>query len=191
MEAAIADLKTRLSDLSATDAARIVSRIAEQAVRALSAGKLLELDNLDIAALRRSELPEERGLEAVFEELEVRFVPGAVEQPVSYYFSLGEERWTVRATPEALEVNRGKTIDSADCVLKTSPENFTRIVREAWVPGPADFMTGQIKTSNVAHLLTMQKLFQLSVPTGKLPAGKHQAKSTAGPSDDPEEGAAQ
>ena len=157
--------------LSGMDAARVVSRIAERAVQALSTGTLLDLETLDIAELRRSEAPDEPGLAGVFAELEERFVSGAVQAPVSYYFSIGDERWTVRATGQDVEISRGKTVDVADCVLKTTPGAFERIVREAWIPGASDFVSGQIKTNNVAHLLTLQKLFQLNVPTSALRQG--------------------
>ncbi len=167
----IARLQQLTAGLSSMDAARVVSRIAERAVGALSRGELLDLAALDIAELRRSELPDEPGLAGVFAELEERFVSGAVQAPVSYYFSIGDERWTVRATGQDVEISRGKTVDVADCVLKTTPGVFERIVREAWVPGAADFVSGQIKTNNVAHLLTMQKLFQLNVPTSVLRQG--------------------
>jgi len=50
---------------------------------------------------------------------------------------------------------------AADCVLKTSPELFTRIVREAYVPGPADFLSGAFKSNDVALLMTFQRVFQL------------------------------
>ncbi len=166
----IARLKEVTKGLTATDAARVISRITFLAVQALSRGKTLDLSEIDVAEVRRSEVPEEQGLGGVMEELKARFVPGAVQEPLSYYFSLGDERWTVRATKSELEVAQGKTGEAADCVLKTSPNVFERIVREAWVPGPNDFMTGQIKTNNVAHLLTMQKLFQLSIPSSKFVA---------------------
>ncbi len=159
--------------LSGAEASRVVSRIAHMCMQSLSRGGLLDLDDIDLQAVRRTEVPEAMGLSGVFEELRERFVPGAVTEPLSYYFSLGDERWTVRATKADIEVAKGKTVESADCVLKTSPHLFERIVREAWVPGPSDFVSGQIKTNNVAHLLTMQKLFQLSVPSNRfvIPAG--------------------
>jgi len=157
--------------LSSMDAARVVARIAQRAVLALSRGELLDLAALDIAELRRTEVPEEPGLAGIFAELEERFVSGAVQAPVSYYFSIGDERWTVRATGQDVEISRGKTVDVADCVLKTTPGAFEKIVREAWVPGAADFVSGQIKTNNVAHLLTLQKIFQLNVPTSVLRQG--------------------
>ena len=49
----------------------------------------------------------------------------------------------------------------ADCVLKTSPEIFAKIVRESYVPSPADFMSGVFKSNDVALLMTFQRVFQL------------------------------
>jgi long-chain acyl-CoA synthetase len=46
-------------------------------------------------------------------------------------------------------------------VLKTSAEIFTRIVREAYVPGPADFLSGAVKSNDVSLLFTFQKVFAL------------------------------
>lgn len=163
----ISELREVTQGLSPTDASRVISKITHVAMQCLSRREVFDLSRVDVAAIRKAEAPQQEGLLGVFEELRERFVPGAVAEPLSYYFSLGEERWTVRATRAEVEVAKGKTVESADCVLKTSPLLFERIVREAWVPGPNDFMSGQIKTNNVAHLLTMQKLFQLSVPSSK------------------------
>lgn len=169
----VSELKQVTQGLSTSDAARVVTRIAHLAVAALSQGRHLNLSEIDVAEIRRSEVPEEEGLRGVFEELKLRFVQGAVDAPLSYYFSLGEERWTVRATPTDIEVAQGKTVHAADCVLKTSPQLFERIVRNAWVPGPSDFVSGQIKTNNVAHLLSMQKLFRLATPSENLNLNAH------------------
>lgn len=176
----VALLERLTGGLGGSDRARVATRIAEESVRALARGTYLDLESLDIDSIRRTELPPPPGVEGVIDELKLRFVKGAVGSPVSYYLSIGEERWTVRATPTELEVARGKTVEQADCVLKTTPGHFERIVREAWVPGPSDFMSGSIKTNNVAHLLSMQKLFQLSVPTERLFANSSFAESPGG-----------
>ena len=47
-------------------------------------------------------------------------------------------------------------------MLKTSPELFTRIVREAYVPSPGEFLSGAVKTNNVNLLFTFQQVFRLS-----------------------------
>ena len=39
---------------------------------------------------------------------------------------------------------------------------FTRIVRDAFTPGPAEFLSGAIKSNDVSLLMTFQKVFQLA-----------------------------
>jgi long-chain acyl-CoA synthetase len=51
--------------------------------------------------------------------------------------------------------------NQADCVLKTSPAMFTRIVREAYTPTPSEFVAGTVKSNNIGLLFTFQKAFQL------------------------------
>jgi long-chain acyl-CoA synthetase len=81
---------------------------------------------------------------------------------VSFYFALGDsERWTVRINQEQCEVTPGKVANPADCVLKTSPDMFRRIVNEKYTPSPAEFMAGTIKSNNIALLFTFQRAFQL------------------------------
>ena len=68
----------------------------------------------------------------------------------------------VRVDKDGCLVKPGKPDGgTADCVLKTSPEIFTRIVREAYTPSPTEFMTGAIKSNDIGLLLTFQKVFQL------------------------------
>jgi long-chain acyl-CoA synthetase len=156
---------SRLVDRAdALSADRIVAEVARRAVVALSRSEVLVPETLepDQFAVPQTARPD-ASLAPVFHELKGRFVAGSVEQPVSYYFSLGErERWTVRITPSSCEVAPGKVVSPADCVLKTSPDMFTRIVREAYTPSPAEFMSGRVKSNNIALLLTFQKAFQLS-----------------------------
>jgi len=117
-----------------------------------------------VQAEERQQEPE--SLAIVFDELKERFLVGSVEAPVSFYFSLGDkERWTVRITQESCEVSPGKVITVADCVLKTSPDMFTRIVREKYTPSPAEFLAGAIKSNNIQLLFTFQKAFQLQSET--------------------------
>jgi long-chain acyl-CoA synthetase len=157
------DLRRLTSELSAADAAREVARIARQAVLALSEGNVLDLTH----AQRRAELAPEREhpLVKLFGELESKFRAGELEKQVSYYVSLGNDelaKWTVRVDGKACEVRPGKPEGGqADCVLKTSPELFAKIVRESYVPSPADFLSGAIKSNDVGLLVTFQKVFQL------------------------------
>ncbi len=156
------ELRRLTQGMRMADAARVVARLTEKAVRTLGKGGVFRTEDLTQESLRLvSELPPET-LEPVFEELKERFVAGSVREPVSYYFALGDsERWTVRITPELCEVYPGKVINPADCVLKTSPDMFTRIVREAYTPSPQEFISGMVKSNNVGLLLTFQKAFQL------------------------------
>ncbi len=153
------ELRRRTKGMTGADAARLVARLAREAVLALSRGEVFDLSRQEENLLPAPE-PEKPTLEHVFRELETRFVAGSVETPISYYFSLGEERWIVRVSSDSCEVRPGK-INAADCVLKTSPDIFTRIVRESYVPSPAEFMSGSVKSNNIQLLVTFQKVFQL------------------------------
>jgi long-chain acyl-CoA synthetase len=120
---------------------------------------------LDLSQGEPSQEDIKHPLVSLFEELEGKFVPGAVDKPVSFYFTLGSDdlsKWTLRIDPSRCEVKLGKPEGgTADCVLKTTPEIFTRIVREAYVPGVAEFMSGAVKSNDIGLLQTFQKVFQL------------------------------
>jgi long-chain acyl-CoA synthetase len=158
----IEDLRRLTASMTPADAAREVARLARAAVLALKGGKVM-----DLAAAGADEptKEEKHPLVALFAELEEKFNPQAVERPVSYYFTLGSDdlaKWTVRVDGERCEVRPGKPEGGqADCVLKTSSEIFTKIVRESYVPGPSDFLSGAIKSNDVSLLLTFQRIFQL------------------------------
>jgi long-chain acyl-CoA synthetase len=163
-----AELRRLTEGLPPADAARAIARLVERAVIALSRGELLDLASVKVEELCERPKLEPESLATVFRELESRFVRGSVEQPVSFYFSLGDtERWTVRITESECEVRPGKVTGPADCVLKTSPAMFTRIVRERYTPSPAEFMAGAIKSNNISLLFTFQKAFQLQTPSAE------------------------
>ncbi|HEY5376723.1 MAG TPA: AMP-binding protein [Polyangiaceae bacterium] len=158
------ELKRLTHGLAMSEASRVVAKLAERAVSELSKGRVLKLEDLqpkDVVAPPPVIL--DRTLAPVFQELQTRFVAGSVEKPVSFYFSLGDtERWSVRITQDSCEVINGKALSPADCVLKTSPAMFTRIVREKYTPSPAEFVAGAVKSNNIQLLFTFQKAFQLS-----------------------------
>jgi long-chain acyl-CoA synthetase len=159
----VADMKRLTKGLSPADAARQVAKLAHRCVDALKRGALVDASRL--ASLDEHEAPKEHPLVTLFAELERKFDGGAVDKPVSFYFTLGDDanaKWTVRVSREKCEVKPGKPEGgTADCVLKTSPDIFTRIVREAFTPGPAEFLSGAIKSNDVSLLMTFQKVFQL------------------------------
>ncbi|HEV8551449.1 MAG TPA: AMP-binding protein, partial [Polyangiaceae bacterium] len=159
----VSELRRLTAGLSPGEASRKAARLVEDAVRALGRRSLLDLRTLSAEA-SAPEPPPPPTLHAVFRELERRFAPGAVERPTSYYFSLGDDRFTLIVSKESCEVKEGKHVAAADCVLKTSPDLFARIVREAYVPSPAEFMSGAVKTNNVGLLLEFQKTFRLHEP---------------------------
>ncbi len=157
------ELKRLTHGLPMSEASRVVAKLTERAVSELSKGRVLKLEDLhpkDMVA--PPPVIEDRTLAPVFQELQTRFVAGSVEKPVSFYFSLGDtERWSVRITQDSCEVINGKVESPADCVLKTSPAMFTRIVREKYTPSPAEFVAGAVKSNNIQLLFTFQKAFQL------------------------------
>lgn len=156
------DLRRLTRGVAPAEAARSVARLVERAVLALSRGETLDAARLEPKDAMLPAPAEPPSLAPVFRELESRFVAGSVEGPVSFYFSLGDsERWSVRITENSCEVKPGK-LSPADCVLKTTPAMFTRIVRERYTPSPAEFMAGAIKSNNIALLFTFQKAFQLA-----------------------------
>lgn len=98
-------------------------------------------------------------IEHIFKELPDLFQAGEVSGPLTYYFSLGDIKKTVKLSPGACTVEDGKTVDNADCVCKTSPEFFLRIWQEGYRPGLKDFMSGTIKSNKPDELRTFLKAF--------------------------------
>jgi long-chain acyl-CoA synthetase len=102
-----------------------------------------------------------QALRDTLDGLKARFHPGSVDKKTTYYLSLGdlpEEKWTVTLTPTTCDLAPGK-IGTADCVLKTSAELFIKMLAGTHKPGPMDFMSGKIKTSDLDLLLRLQKAF--------------------------------
>ncbi|MDP3278621.1 MAG: AMP-binding protein [Deltaproteobacteria bacterium] len=156
----------RLCDgLGPVDRARRVARITQRAIELLKDGKVLDLRTIE----RWNDFDDDHQvhpLVTLFDELGRKFKPGAVRDPVSFYFTLGNEpeaKWTVNVDARDCAVRQGKPDSgSADCVLKTTPDLFTRIVREGYTPSPSEFMAGLIKSNDLALLETFQKAFGLA-----------------------------
>ncbi|MEN9581154.1 MAG: hypothetical protein RJA70_4163, partial [Pseudomonadota bacterium] len=138
-------LRAHTAGQSTSEASRNVSRLAREAVYRLSQGSVLDLDR-EAIAVSGKEPEQPQGLASVFGSLEQRFVRGMTTAPVSYYFSLGAEKWTLQATADSCKIARGKTVEAADCVLKTSPEIFRKIVGDGYTPSAAEFMAGAVKS---------------------------------------------
>lgn len=157
------EIERLCKDLGPVDSARRVARIAQRAVELLKEGKVLDLRTVE--RWEDEDGPKEHPLVTLFGELNSKFKPGSVSDPVSFYFTLGNEpeaKWTVNVTPQSCELKQGKPESgTADCVLKTTPDLFTKIVREGYIPDPSEFVAGLIKSNDVSLLFTFQKIFGL------------------------------
>ncbi|EYF06286.1 AMP-binding protein [Chondromyces apiculatus] len=159
----VTDLRRLTAGMKPAAAYRKVAELTQRAVTALRDGGVLDLsriEHLDDAASKK-----EHPLVALFREVTARYVPGRVEQSVTYYITLGPEaddKWTLRVDPDGCGAHLGKPPSGqADCVLKTSPEIFTKMIREGYVPGPVEIMSGQVKSNDASLLLLFPRVFDL------------------------------
>ncbi len=147
------ELKGPVADMDPTDRYEAIANKTRQAV-------------LDIrsAALGLDDEPQDDELEPLFSYLEERFSENQVDQPVSFYFSLGNwdsHKWTISVDADACSIKNQKPNGRADCVIKTSPKMFKKIVHESYVPSMDEFMSGDIKTNDPNLLMRFQSLFEL------------------------------
>lgn len=159
----VGELRRLTAGLKFPAACRKVAELTQMAVLALKEGKVLDLRTLE--ANTAPQKPKEHPLVILFRELKEKFVKGQVTKPISYYFTLGAEdeaKWTMRIDAETCEIRIGKPEGgTADCVLKTSPEIFMKIVREGYTPSPMEFMSGAVKSNDIGLMQTFQKVFHL------------------------------
>jgi hypothetical protein len=88
-----------------------------------------------------------------------RYKAGVLSSPKSFYFSVGDHKYTVRLTPSDCTVESGKTVENADCVLKTTEDLFEGMVLHGKAPGAMDLMRGRFKTNDPNALLELKGLF--------------------------------
>lgn len=129
-----------------------ISNRAQQAVSFLESAYDTRDDGTELAPL--------------FSELSDKFERDQVDDRVSYYFSLGnidDQKWTVIVDADDCLCHPGKPRGGgrADCVVKTSPELFRKIVQEAYVPSFDEFVDGTIKTNSPDLLMRFQSVFRL------------------------------
>lgn len=101
-------------------------------------------------------------IERIFDGMSSRYRAGKTTAERTYYFSIGDLKYTVRVTPQECTVERGKTVEAADCVLKTTPELFEKMVLKGKMPGPIDVMRGRVKTNDPLALKNLRELFDFS-----------------------------
>ncbi|MFT4625448.1 MAG: hypothetical protein ACI8PZ_004116 [Myxococcota bacterium] len=97
----------------------------------------------------------------IFDRMPNHYRTGVLAAPRSYYFSVGEHKYTVKLTPDSCAVEPGKTLDRADVVLKTTPDLFAKMVLHGKMPGAFDIARGKIKTNDPAALAQLRDLFTL------------------------------
>lgn len=105
------------------------------------------------------------GLVELMESIPPLFDPARLDKPLVWYFSLGDSadgKWTLRAGPDGASIAPGRPPGGkADCVLKTDEKTFTRIVREGYVPGFAEFADGRVKSNDPSLLMQFKTAFGL------------------------------
>jgi hypothetical protein len=95
----------------------------------------------------------------IFESMPSRYIPGKIQKTVTYYFSVGTEKWTVALGPKACTATPGKP-ENADVVLKCDPKLFSNMVLKGKMPGPLDIARGKIKTNDPSALQTLMTCFK-------------------------------
>jgi long-chain acyl-CoA synthetase len=169
----INQFERRTAGMKRADAYREVAKLAQRAVETLRDGKQLDLDR-ELAELEAANaagattitIAKPRStMTILFEDLQGRFVPGAVAKPTSFYFSVGEAsdgKWTLDLRPDQASFKPGRpATGTADCVLKTSVEIFEKIVRESYTPSVSEFVSGKVKSNDIALLQVFQRAFAL------------------------------
>lgn len=92
-------------------------------------------------------------------EMSRRYVPGKVPRDLTYYLSIGEHKFTMKLSSGACSITPGK-VENADCVIKSDPAVFQRLVIDRKAPGPLDIARGKFKTSDVSLLALLQDCFR-------------------------------
>ncbi len=98
----------------------------------------------------------------LFEQLPSRYVVGKLDKPRTFYFSIGDHKYTMHLSPEACEIEPGKPFGDADVVLKTTPELFHRMVVEGKMPGAMDIARGKVKTNDPLALKQLRDVFNFA-----------------------------
>ena len=96
----------------------------------------------------------------ILQSLPDRYIPDSSQQAVSYYFSVGEERWTLLIDSDGCEVREGRPAARADCVLKCTADLFVGMLLHGRMPGALDIARGRIRTNSPLMLRSLQERFR-------------------------------
>jgi putative sterol carrier protein len=99
-------------------------------------------------------------IKKIFDTMPSRYIVGSVDKLTTYYFSIGDEKYTLKITKDAATVESGKTVENADVILKTTPELFEKMVLHGKAPGPIDIARGKIKTNDPMGLQKLRTMFK-------------------------------
>ena len=99
-------------------------------------------------------------IRTLFQKMPERYRKGSAPSPITYYFSVGADKFTVFVEPDSCRVEEGKAVEKADVVLKTTPELFERMVLKGKMPGTMDIMRGRIKTNDPMKLQKLKDMFE-------------------------------
>lgn len=101
-----------------------------------------------------------REIEEIFKGLTRRFNRANVRAERTYHFELGaDENWTVRLTREKCHIARGDG-EGADVYFKGPAQLFLDVWNGRHELGPADFLTGRVKSNNPLALRDFVAAFQ-------------------------------
>lgn len=98
----------------------------------------------------------------IFDAMPGRYNTGKVTKPSTFYFSIGDHKYTVKVDTDNCTVESGKTVENADIVLKTTPEIFEKMVLKGKMPGALDIARGKIKTNDPKGLGALGELFDFN-----------------------------
>ena len=99
----------------------------------------------------------------IFSTLQKQYRTGQVTKETVYYFSIGDDKYTLFARPDGCEVQNGKAVENADCVIKADPNLFSDMVLKGKKPGMLDITRGKIKFSDMTLVMKLQDLFGLKI----------------------------
>ncbi len=97
--------------------------------------------------------------DALIAEMGRRYIPNKVPRALTYYLSIGNNKYTMRLDAASCSITPGK-IENADCVIKSDPTVFENLVLHRKAPGAFDIARGKFKTSDIALLSLLQECFR-------------------------------
>ncbi|MCB9548228.1 MAG: AMP-binding protein [Myxococcales bacterium] len=135
-----------------------VASLLQQAIEALR-------DGTEYPWIERERKVVANPLVSLFEELPGKLLTEKLKKPLTWYFSIGDGpdgKWTLVAEAGGAHAYAGRPPGGkADCVLKTDERTFLRICTESYIPAPAEFMNGTVKTNDVNLLRQFVTVFGL------------------------------